>query len=496
MTIENELYGKIRRCHRQGLSMRRTAEILNVSRHTVKRYWEGAHTPDDRKNYPQALESEHKAMIMEALREYFEECRKAGYSKKQQPNAKTAWVALRDRFQIGESTIRRYVRELKANMHAKGFIPLSFEPGEVMQVDWCEIKACIKGHIYKAPVFCAVLPYSYAIFAMVMPDMKTPSLMEGHIRAFEYYNGVVERVFYDNLRTAVNSGYGKHAVKQEQFKLLEAHYAYEAVFMNAYSGWEKGAVENLCQLIRGVAFTPMPHADSLKDIQQEVLRRCVDYRKFHKVKDRVKPVAVMYEEERGNLSPLPVKPFDAYGASEALVGTDLTFRHNGVKYSLPYEFAGKTITVRSRVYDVEAWHKGALVYRHERAFGKGENQYIPEHYLPLLEKKARALENAAPLKYGVVPPELDAFRKKCMAKNKYEQLAQILLLGQSTDAALLLQAVDYANRTALPTIDKVRLYLSLHQNADGAQFEDSVKVDALDLSAYDDLLKGGDEEDD
>ena len=141
MTIENELYGKIRRCHRQGLSMRRTAEILNVSRHTVKRYWEGAHTPDDRKNYPQALESEHKAMIMEALREYFEECRKAGYSKKQQPNAKTAWVALRDRFQAGESTIRRYVRELKANMHAKGFIPLSFEPGEVMQVDWCEIKA-------------------------------------------------------------------------------------------------------------------------------------------------------------------------------------------------------------------------------------------------------------------------------------------------------------------------------------------------------------------
>jgi transposase len=66
-----------------------------------------------------------------------------------------------------------------------------------MQVDWTEVKICIKGHLWKAPVFCAVLPYSYDIFAMILPNEQWPNFMAGHIGAFEHYQGVVERVFYD-----------------------------------------------------------------------------------------------------------------------------------------------------------------------------------------------------------------------------------------------------------------------------------------------------------
>ena len=38
------------------------------------------------------------------------------------------------------------------------------------------------------------------------------------------------------MKQAVFEGTGKHAVMQERFKALEAHYAFEAVFMNADSG--------------------------------------------------------------------------------------------------------------------------------------------------------------------------------------------------------------------------------------------------------------------
>jgi len=101
----------------------------------------------------------------------------------------------------------------------------------------------------------------------------------------------------------------------------------------------------------------------------------------------------MSEEERPCLHPLPVKPFEAYDTVEAVVGSDLTFRFDSVKYSLSLEYSGKTVTLRVFPYEIEAWYKGGLAYRHERPFAKGENRYIPEHYLPLLEKRPRAARN-------------------------------------------------------------------------------------------------------
>jgi hypothetical protein len=276
--------------------------------------------------------------------------------------------------------------------------------------------------------------------------------------------------------------------------MMEAHYAFEAVFMNIEAGWEKGAVENLCSLIRQVAFTPIPKGNNLKEIQEQVLRRCMDYNRFHKIRDRQRPIAPMLEEERSQLMPLPLKPFSAYAATEAVVGSDLTFRYEATKYSIPEEFNGKTVTVHATSYQIEAWHKGTLACTHTRPFIKGEHQYLPEHYLSLLEKRPRAISNALPLKYGVLPPELEKFRNLNQAKDKYEQLANVLMLGRQIDAEILLRAVDYANKTGSPSYDSVRFYLEAHNLSMGnkgkgvADTADKVVVDKPQLMAYDALF--------
>ena len=484
--IDTELYAKIRKFKNNGASMRHVAEVLGISRNTVKRYWDGAHTPEDRKAYPQSIDSPEKLAIMEALKKYFEDNKDLSKGK-QTINAKTAWKALRDTYQVGESTVRRYVQELK-QQDPQAFIPLDFEPGECMQVDWTEVKICVKGHLQKAQVFCAVLPYSYDIFAMVMPNAQWPNFIAGHIGAFEHFQGIPERIFYDNLRSAVLEGFGKHAVKQKRFKLFEAHYSFEAVFMNAASGNEKGSVENLCGSIKLNAFTPIPKGNTLKEIQGEVARRCLEYRIYHKIKDRPRSVLEMSNEERPCLYPLPLKRFEAYEMTEVNVGSDLTFRYDSVKYSLPVPYVGKTVTLRVFPYEIEAWHKGELAYRHTRPFAKGENRYIPEHYLSLLEKRPRAMRNAAPLKYGVMPLELETFRSKCTAKDKYEQLANILLLGRDIDSPLLLEAVDYANKTGTPSFNKVKFFLDLGKSPVEDTVIDPVIIVQDELEQYDTLL--------
>ena len=491
--ISTDVYAEIRQCCKNGLSMRKTAQMLKISRHTIKRYWDGAHLPDEKNNYPPQVVSEQKELVMAALEKYFQENQTIG---KQRVTAKTAWEAIRETYNVGESTVRRYVQELKG-LCPEGFIPLSFEPGEMMQVDWCEIKAVVCGNVWKVPVFCAVLPYSYAIFAMVMPNMKMPCFTEAIMEACQFFGGVTERMLFDNLRTAVFSGVGKYAVKQERFKLLEAHYAFKSAFANREAGNEKGCVENLCKLIRQVAFTPMPRGQNLKEIQDHVISRCRDYIRFHKLRDRPRPIAVMLDEERPLLMPLPLKPFSAYAETEAKVASNLTFQYDSTKYSLPAEYIGKTVAVRATSYRVEAWYRGEMACSHTRPFIKGEHQYLPEHYLTLLEKRPRAIPNAAPLKYGVLPPELEKFRKLNRDKDKYEQLANILLLGRHIDAEVLLSAVDWANRTGTPSFDSVRFYLEArnvetsYRGKTASDHVDAIVVDKPVLTDYDTLLMEG-----
>ena len=125
--ISTEAYAKIRQCRKNGFSRRKTAELLGMSRNTIKRYWDGAHIPDEKKNYPAKIDSPQKELVMTALTKYFQENKTIG---KQRVNAKTAWEAIRETYAVGESTVRRYVRELKG-INPEGFIPLSFEPGEM-----------------------------------------------------------------------------------------------------------------------------------------------------------------------------------------------------------------------------------------------------------------------------------------------------------------------------------------------------------------------------
>lgn len=133
MAIELDLYRRIRRLHNEGHSQRQIARILSCSRKTVKKYCQGEVPQDTKGAVPkvesplrQALEKDILAMLQE----------NKILPRKQQRTAKTIWQELKKRgFDVGESTVRRYVHDL-TQKHPEAFVPLTFEPGEAMQVDW------------------------------------------------------------------------------------------------------------------------------------------------------------------------------------------------------------------------------------------------------------------------------------------------------------------------------------------------------------------------
>ncbi len=489
MAIDTNTYRMIRRLYTvENLSQRQIAKQLEISRLTVRKYCEGSCVPGERKEYQidksplrQALETEIIRIINE----------NKDAPKKQKLNAKIIWETLQSAgYTIGESTIRRYIQEMRIDK-PEIFIPLEFEPGEAMEFDWGDVYAYIKKIKTRVSVFCAVLPYSYGIFSAVFPDKTSSSFFMGHVMAFESFGGVTRRCIYDNLKSAVLEGSGKNAIKQEKFKKLEAHYAFEGIFCNAYSGWEKGSVENLVSVIRKIAFTPMPWVESYEELQEHVTQKCVQYCMSHRIKTRTRTIKDMLDEEKTFLLPLPAYPLDPSEEIKANVYPDLTVKVSGIKYSVPPEYVGMSVTVKVSPFNVDIYHLGKLIYQHKKGMHSSDHQYIPEHYLEILLKKPRAIQNAVPINKGVMPPELANFLKLCKEWDKNVQFVNILLLAKKMDSDTLLWAVKQANLTGCPSYDRVCFYLEiLESKSDAKNIQmDGIKVQPADLKQYDKLLE-------
>lgn len=495
MTIDTNTYKMIRKLYTvEGLSQRHIAKMLNVSRKTVRKYCLGSVLPGIRKDYKPEKSALRQAIEREVTK-IINEHKDA--PSKQKLNAKIIWQMLFETgFEVGESTVRKYIHELRLEK-PEIFVPLDFEPGEVMEVDWGDAYVYLNNAKTRISIFCAVLPYSYGIFAAVFPDKTNASFFTGHVMAFEYFGGVPLNCIYDNLKSAVLAGSGPDAIKQERFKKLEAHYAFEGIMCNARSGWEKGAVENLVAIVRQIALTPMPRVNSFEELQEHVVYKCIQYCQVHKIKDRPKSIKEMLEEEKKHLLPLPAYRLDPAEEQKALVYPDLTVRLNNIKYSVPPEYVGLNVTLKISPFNVDIYYEGRLLYHHNKAQHQSDHQYIPEHYLEILERKPRAIKNAAPLKKGILPSELKEFMLLCKHRDKNYQLVNILLLGRRIENDTLLWAVKQANATGTPSYDLVCFYLEI-QGESSAQLTvgHGVKVKKVDFEKYDELLLGRQTRDD
>jgi hypothetical protein len=309
--------------------------------------------------------------------------------------------------------------------------------------------------------------------------------------ALEFYRGTPRFTLYDNLKSAVLEGSGKNAVTQKNFKKLEAHYAFEAKFCNAESGWEKGAVENLVSIIRKIALTPMPRVENYQQLQEHVTRKCVQYCTNHRIKTRPKSIWEMWTEEKRYLLPLPVCPLDPSEEIKTKVHSDLTVRVKGVKYSVPAEYAGMSLTAKVSSFGVDLFKGGKLVWKHKKGMHPYDHRYVPEHYLDILLAKPRAIPNAVPINKGVMPTEMSDFLNKCKDPDKNVQFVNILLLGKKVASDKLLWAVRQASLTGCPSYDKVCLYLGMRTDGESDDFEmDNVKVEPVNFEQFDRLMEG------
>jgi transposase len=455
-----------------------------VGRNTVKKYRDGAAVPDA------AAAAERRAPIREAIENDVLRMLKenAALPRKERRAARDmwAWLVGEKRAAVPEAHVRRIARELR-DAAGEEFLPLQHEAGETVQFDWGDMAAHIGGEKTVVSVLVAVLPHSGAPCAFVYPDKTMLSFADGHVRAFAFFGGVGRTSTYDNLRTAVFSGSGKNAVKQDAFKRIEAHYGFEAVFCNRASGWEKSNVENMVGAVRNLAFTPAPRAGSYDELQAHADAKALEYIKTHKIRGRQNSISEDFNRERKALMPLPKAPLDVCGTRRARVRPDQTALCGGVRYSVPHGHVGRDVSARVSPRHVEIYWRGELLHRHGKANGAGQGQCVLAHYLEALSRKPRAVGQALPLSAGVMPPQCAELLRLCHGSDAKRQLVDILLDGRGLGEERTLRALDAANRTGSPTFPLAQLFIA----EQAPKPYDSFDIRHRDLSEYGRLIGGG-----
>jgi transposase len=418
--------------------------------------------------------------------------------RKQRYTARRIFDILREEgFTGGESTVRMHVARYKQARHAPDvFLPLEYDPGRDAQVDWGEAYAVIEGRRQKVQLFVMRLCFSRRTFAMVFPTQRQESFFWGHVKAFEYFDGVPHRISYDNLGTAVklvfeHSGRaGRPRKEVRAFISFRSHYLFESHFCTPGQGHEKGQVEHGVGYSRRNYLVPLPEAPSFEELNKLLLERC---RKedVRQVSRQTQTIGDAWQQEREQLLPLPPSAFECCLMKTVRLTpySQATFETN--RYSVPVKRARREVTLKAYPFTIEIWDATERLATHQRSYDRYQDILDPLHYLPLLEQRPGAFDFTKPLKqwrrtwptaYDQMLAEL---RQKWPDGRGVQEFVRILELHQTYEAQMVRQAIEQALQLRCVHLDGV-LYC-LHQIEGDLQAEPSASPRNLDLSHRPDL---------
>lgn len=217
----------------EGLTVRRVAREMGVSRNTVKKYL-SAPEPVRRESRPRPKPIlERVQPRMDELISEWEEERTT--SKQRITATRLHRELVTEGYQVGISLVCSYLRE-KRRCAQEVYIPLVHRPGEEAQVDFFEITVEEAGVRRKAWKFLMRLMYSGRDFAWIYRRCDQLSFLDGHVRAFAHFGSVVQRVIYDNLGAAVQRVMFPHRELTDRFRALASHYLFEPCFARPGEG--------------------------------------------------------------------------------------------------------------------------------------------------------------------------------------------------------------------------------------------------------------------
>jgi len=436
-----ELYGRVRRaCHVDGMSERAAGRFFGIDRKTVSKILKHSVPPGYRREGPPVRPKLDP--FIGIIDQILEEDKSR--IKKQRHTAKRIYERLRDEhgFTGGITIVTDYVRERKRRTR-EVFVPLSHAPGHA-QVDFGETLGEIGGVVRKLHYFAMSLPHSDAFFLKAFPGETTEAFCDGHVSAFAFFGGVPLSMLYDNTTIAVARILGGGTRQRTRtFSELQSHYLFEDRFGRPGKGNDKGNVEGVIGFGRRNYLVPMPRFASFDDLNAWLEEQCLG-RQDAVLRGHSETIGERLLRDLDALMILPPAPYDACEKVSTRASSISMVRYRSNDYSVPVAFAHHDVQVRGYVHEVVIGCGAGVIARHQRSYEKADMVFDPMHFLPLLEQKVGALDQAAPLQGWVLPGEFATLRRLLearMGRQGKREYVQVLRLLESFEMAHVQGAV-------------------------------------------------------
>ena len=230
--------------------------------------------------------------------------------RKQRHTARRIWQRLIEEYgaEVSERQVDRYVAAVRRRMgEVEAFVPLVADAGVEAEVDWGQAQVILRGEPVMVHVFVMRACHSGAAFVMAFGCGTQQAFLEGHVRAFEWFQGVFETLRYDNLGSAVARVLkGRRRVECDRFVALRSHYLFESSFClpGKQGAHEKGGVEGEVGRFRRRHLVPVPKVGSIAELNEQLEEACwADLDRT--IVGRGEPVGEALERERRLLGGLP-----------------------------------------------------------------------------------------------------------------------------------------------------------------------------------------------
>jgi transposase len=247
-------------------------------------------------------------------------------------------------FEGGYTVVKRYVRTARpGNKPAPSLTAPSYGPGEMAESDWSSYTIkFVSGERLTVQAFSYVLPYSPRKFFAVFLRGDFHALLDGHVAAFDRFEGCAHCCTYDGQKLVALRWEGAQPIYNPRFLAFAAHYEFRPRAVrgdpNAKPRVERAFWEFERSFLNGRSFHDLddlriqlvPWLDTVVDLRRRHGRTCLE----------------RFAQEQSKLVPLPRHPYDTARVAYRVCSIDGFVDWEGNRYAVPYEHVTDILPVR------------------------------------------------------------------------------------------------------------------------------------------------------
>ncbi len=317
-------------------------------------------------------------------------------------------------------TLRRFVLPNRPARPSEVYLRVETLAGEQSQVDWAHVgRIRVQGGVRPLYCFVLLLRYSRAIWAELVLEQTTVSLLRSLVRAALYFGGVTHEWLFDNPKSIVAAREGSAIRFQGELIELSSrlHVALRACRVRKPT--DKGGVERGIRYLK-TRFFPARVIPSLESGNAALLQflETVAMRRRHPTQ-RDRTVAEVFAEERARLLPLP----------DAAIPTDLVtsvpsdktafINFDGNRYSVKDDASDRILTLVASDTEVRLLDGKRVVGQHVRSWGKNRTIEAREHRAALIAKKSGARDGKGRDRLRAEVPRIDELLRLWLEDGRY-----------------------------------------------------------------------------